>query len=91
MRSNPVSFRLILGLTAAVAVASILPGRAQDFRSNQEARVAAMEEEREEQGRGGGGGQPALPPEAMKFRYMGPAPAGRGSAVVGVHGDPNTL
>jgi photosystem II stability/assembly factor-like uncharacterized protein len=41
------------------------------------------------------GAAPAGPPqtstpEAMKFRYMGPAPAGRIASVSGVPGDPNT-
>jgi photosystem II stability/assembly factor-like uncharacterized protein len=41
------------------------------------------------------GAAPAGPPqtstpEPMKFRYMGPAPAGRIAAVSGVPGDPNT-
>ncbi len=41
--------------------------------------------------RGGPGGpQPASTPEPMKFRYMGPAPAGRIATVAGVPGDPNT-
>ena len=42
--------------------------------------------------RGGGaaGPQPATTPEPMKFRYMGPAPAGRIATVAGVPGDPNT-
>ena len=41
------------------------------------------------------GGAPAGPqqtstPEPLKFRYMGPAPAGRIASVSGVPGDPNT-
>ena len=41
--------------------------------------------------RGGPGGPPpASTPEPMKFRYMGPAPAGRIATVAGVPGDPNT-
>jgi photosystem II stability/assembly factor-like uncharacterized protein len=41
------------------------------------------------------GGQPAGPqptttPEPLKFRYMGPAPAGRIASAAGVPGDPNT-
>jgi photosystem II stability/assembly factor-like uncharacterized protein len=41
--------------------------------------------------RGGRGGGPeaAATPGAPRFRYMGPQPAGRISAVVGVPGDPN--
>lgn len=43
------------------------------------------------QGRGGRGGPPrVVAAEPMRFRYMGPAPAGRISAVVGVPGDPTT-
>lgn len=43
------------------------------------------------QGRGGRGGPPrVLPAAPMRFRYMGPAPAGRIAAVVGVPGDPTT-
>jgi len=43
------------------------------------------------QGRGRGGGAPQVQPvEPLKFRYMGPAPAGRVAAVVGVPGDPTT-
>src|SRR5580692_8324958 len=43
------------------------------------------------QGRGGGGGGPQVVPvdTSLKFRYMGPAPAGRIAAVAGVPGDPN--
>src|ERR1700683_1002348 len=43
------------------------------------------------QGRGGGGGAPQDVPvdTSLKFRYMGPAPAGRIAAVAGVAGDPN--
>jgi photosystem II stability/assembly factor-like uncharacterized protein len=41
--------------------------------------------------RGGQAGPPrASTPEPMKFRYMGPAPAGRIATVAGVPGDPNT-
>src|SRR6476661_14008 len=42
--------------------------------------------------RGGGpaGPQPASTPEPLKFRYMGPAAAGRIASVAGVPGDPNT-
>src|ERR1041385_8625531 len=41
--------------------------------------------------RGGGpaGPQQASTPEALKFRYMGPAAAGRIASVAGVPGDPN--
>ena len=44
------------------------------------------------QGRGGGGGGPQVVPvdTALKFRYMGPAPAGRIAAIAGVAGDPTT-
>src|SRR5438093_2250660 len=42
--------------------------------------------------RGGGpqGPQQTSTPEPLKFRYMGPAPAGRIASVSGVPGDPNT-
>src|SRR5215210_9030174 len=42
--------------------------------------------------RGGGptGPQPTSTPEPLKFRYMGPAAAGRIATVAGVPGDPNT-
>jgi len=42
--------------------------------------------------RGGGppGPQPTSTPEPLKFRYMGPAAAGRIATVSGVPGDPNT-
>src|SRR6478752_3483433 len=42
--------------------------------------------------RGGGpaGPQQATTPEPLRFRYMGPAPAGRIASVSGVPGDPNT-
>src|SRR6266545_2528686 len=42
--------------------------------------------------RGGGpaGPQQSTTPEPLKFRYMGPAPAGRIASVAGVPGDPNT-
>src|SRR5262245_10715040 len=41
--------------------------------------------------RGGGpaGPQPASTPEPLKFRYMGPAAAGRIATAAGVPGDPN--
>src|SRR5437868_6350780 len=41
--------------------------------------------------RGGGaaGPQQSTTPEPLKFRYMGPAPAGRIASVAGVPGDPN--
>jgi hypothetical protein len=43
------------------------------------------------QGRGGGGAPAPLgPPPDLKFRYMGPAPAGRVASAAGVPGDPNT-
>lgn len=92
MKLHTTHTKILVFAAAAAAMAMVIPGRAQDFRSNQEARVAADEQARmelEEQGRGGGAPAPALPPEAMKFRYMGPAPAGRISAVVGVNGDAN--
>ncbi|HXT70067.1 MAG TPA: hypothetical protein VN700_09955 [Vicinamibacterales bacterium] len=41
-------------------------------------------------GRGGGGGAQVQPVDPLKFRYMGPAPAGRIASVVGVPGDPTT-
>ncbi|MEO6222367.1 MAG: sialidase [Vicinamibacterales bacterium] len=41
-------------------------------------------------GRGGGGGPQAQAVDPLKFRYMGPAPAGRVASVVGVPGDPTT-
>src|SRR5829696_4360117 len=42
--------------------------------------------------RGGGpaGPQQSSTPEPLKFRYMGPAAAGRIATVAGVPGDPNT-
>src|SRR3954470_7147272 len=42
--------------------------------------------------RGGGpaGPQQSVTPEALKFRYMGPAAAGRIATVAGVPGDPKT-
>src|SRR5690349_17887143 len=42
--------------------------------------------------RGGGpaGPQQSTTPEPLKFRYMGPAAAGRIATVAGVPGDPNT-
>lgn len=43
------------------------------------------------QGRGRGGGAPQVQAvEPLRFRYMGPAPAGRIASVVGVPGDPTT-
>jgi hypothetical protein len=38
--------------------------------------------------RGGGPPAPLGPPPELKFRYMGPAPAGRIAAAAGVPGDP---
>ena len=79
------SRKLSLGLLAAAAIAVVLPARSATVRAQEP--TPRFEEE---QGRGGGGGVPATPPEALRFRYMGPAPAGRISAVVGVPGDPKT-
>src|SRR5215510_15111306 len=43
------------------------------------------------QGQRGGFAAPQnQPPEPLRFRYMGPAPAGRIASVVGVPGDPTT-
>ena len=79
--------KLVLGLAAAALVAVALPVRSIVVRA-QERDQQVVEEE---QGRGGGGGPVAVaPPEPLKFRYMGPAAAGRISAVVGVNGDPKT-
>ncbi len=78
--------KLSLGLLAAALVAAVLPARTLGARA-QEPRFL----EEEEQGRGGGGGPVSVaPPEPLKFRYMGPAPAGRIAAVVGVPGDAKT-
>ena len=74
--------KLGLGLFAAAVVAAVLPLRSLAVRAQE--RTPLVEEE---QGRGGGGGPVATPPEPLRFRYMGPAPAGRISAVVGVPGD----
>lgn len=41
-------------------------------------------------GRAGGGGATVQAADPLKFRYMGPAPAGRIASVVGVPGDPTT-
>jgi hypothetical protein len=42
-------------------------------------------------GRGSGPGVPAaLPVDPLRFRYLGPAPAGRIASAVGVPGDPST-
>src|SRR6185436_3155395 len=41
-------------------------------------------------GRGGGGAAQVQPVDPLRFRYMGPAPAGRIASVVGVPGDPTT-
>src|SRR5215813_2438333 len=42
------------------------------------------------QGRGGAQPPPLGPPPELKFRYMGPAPAGRIASAAGVPGDPTT-
>lgn len=44
---------------------------------------------RQGRGRAGGGAQ-VQPVEPLRFRYMGPTPAGRIASVVGVPGDPTT-
>lgn len=41
-------------------------------------------------GRAGGGGPQVQAVDPLRFRYMGPAPAGRIASVVGVPGDPTT-
>lgn len=41
-------------------------------------------------GRAGGGGAQVQAVDPLRFRYMGPAPAGRIASVVGVPGDPTT-
>jgi photosystem II stability/assembly factor-like uncharacterized protein len=43
-----------------------------------------------QRGAGPAGPQPTSTPEPLKFRYMGPAPAGRIASVSGVPGDPST-
>lgn len=94
MRLHTTTSKLFLALALAAATAAFLPGRAVMARSQERTAPApdqrALVGDEEEQGRGGGAPQVALPPEAMKFRYMGPAPAGRISAVVGVNGDAKT-
>ena len=87
MRLYTSKSKLFIGLFFAAAAAALLPGRALLARSQEHSPAPVLEEE---QGRGDGGAPVATPPEAMKFRYMGPAPAGRISAVVGVNGDANT-
>lgn len=77
--------KLGLGLLAAALVAAVLPPRS--LAVGQEPTPAVLEEQ---QGRGGGGGIPVGPPEPLKFRYMGPAPASRIASVVGVPGDAKT-
>ncbi|HQX80715.1 MAG TPA: hypothetical protein PKW63_03100, partial [Vicinamibacterales bacterium] len=53
--------------------------------------AAAPEDGEMFQGRGGGGGGAQIQAvDPLKFRYMGPAPAGRIASVVGVPGDPTT-
>jgi hypothetical protein len=79
-----------LGLLAAALVAAV-PVRSMVVRAQERTNLEQTPALDEEQGRGGGGGPVAVaPPEPMKFRYMGPAPAGRISAVVGVPGDATT-
>ena len=82
-----MNFRRILwsgGLAAAVAAAALGTGQVQ--LSGAGAPMAF-------QGRGGGAGggaQATTSLEPLRFRYMGPAPAGRIASVVGVPGDPTT-
>ena len=87
MRLHTTKSTLFLALSLVAAAAAFVPGRAVMARSQERAVAAQVVSGEEEQGRGGGGAPVATPPEAMKFRYMGPAPAGRISAVVGVNGD----
>ncbi|MSO50683.1 MAG: sialidase [Acidobacteria bacterium] len=55
------------------------------------ASAAALSDGEVFQGRGGGGGGAQIQAvDPLKFRYMGPAPAGRVASVVGVPGDPTT-
>ena len=81
--------KLGIGLAAAMVAAVVLPARFVAARAQERTNLDQQVVE-EEQGRGGGAPAPATPPEAMKFRYMGPAPAGRIASVVGVNGDPKT-
>jgi hypothetical protein len=91
MNLHMTKTKIFVGVLLAAGVAAVVPGRALIARSQERAMapsaIAGMEEE---QGRGGGGGPQATPPEAMSFRYMGPAPAGRIAAVAAPVGDPTT-
>jgi photosystem II stability/assembly factor-like uncharacterized protein len=76
---------------AALGSAGVVANRSSEARGPA-AGLSASQEAEAPQGRGRGrGGAPAAQPVApMTFRYMGPAPAGRIAAVVGVPGDPTT-
>jgi hypothetical protein len=80
--------RMLWSGVVAAAVAAVALGSGQ-VRLNGAAAVALAPDA---QGRGGGGGgvQGTSSVEPLHFRYMGPAPAGRIAAVVGVPGDGTT-
>lgn len=79
------SRRLFLGTVAATLLSG---GLAASRPASDEAPAVAPAG----QGRGGGGGVPQVVPvdNALRFKYMGPAPAGRIASVAGIPGDPNT-
>lgn len=79
-------------LSASAVSAALIAGTpARDARDRGPAAPAPRDAVMPAQGRGGRGGTPALQPaEPMRFRYMGPEPAGRIASVVGVPGDPTT-
>jgi hypothetical protein len=80
------SHRLFAGAVAATLLSG---GLAASRPASDEAPAVAAAPP---QGRGGGGGAPQVVPvdTSLKFRYMGPAPAGRVAAIAGVPGDATT-
>ncbi len=87
--------QLLIGTCAAAVSAGVLaarplpprPGLARVAAAPAQEPDAALEGQR---GRGGFGAPQSQPVQPLRFRYMGPAPAGRIASAVGVPGDPTT-
>src|SRR6187399_926434 len=92
MRPLPTRSRFVAA--AALAAGTLVALVSADADAPNGLRVPRLEARAADgvdQGRGGRGAAPQSEPvEPMRFRYMGPAPAGRIASVVGIPGDPTT-
>lgn len=92
---SPRFSRLLLTLCALATMTAVMfaiPDTPLSGSATARAASAATSVDEMLQGRGGGGGggTQVQAVDPLKFRYMGPAPAGRIASVVGVPGDPTT-